>query len=53
MRKELTDHALRYTLVAGSPNFGSTILPQPTIMLFSKQSDGRQACADTDENRGQ
>ena len=43
-----TEYAIR--TFADSPNVGLAILPQPRIMLFSKQSDGRHACADTDEN---
>jgi len=50
MRNAFTDYASRITPVADSPNVGFTNLQQPAIILFSKQSHGGQARADTDEN---
>ncbi len=51
MRKALTFHVSRITLVVASPNVGLAILILILIrILFSKQSNGGPPRADTDEN---
>ncbi len=45
-----TQYAIR--TMAELLNVGLTIFSPPTIILFSKQSNGWLASADTDENRG-
>ena len=49
MRDDLTFHVLRITLVANSANIAAETLSQVQTTLFSKQSNGRRARADTDE----